>query len=653
MEDTLKSTSLRAVVIGNNATSRADWNTLSWAEEDAGRINKMLGEVLRCPSEAIDLYYGRRRPVYNRVRDNIRSVLQVQERPQRRWTRSKTPDDEYYDLALIYFSGHAMPLSESDIYLVLDNTTRDQANALKISEIHAWMEESPVRYIVLILDCCYSGVAATPSRSNYVKSALGRIFQTQRPLPQGFGRAVLASSWHDEVSVAHGVIGGTKFTHYLIEGLSGKDPPAMHSAFKQVDAATLYSYVNSRPNMHQHPELYVWGTSPVLLEKRSEMTRIPEPPMKPQVKQLWTTRSGQFLSEITALDLSSDGEWVVLGFADGSLRLVSASDGKDTRDIYEPSKSERPTHLVVSPDSKQLAVVRRSAADYSISLKALTGEYQEQRLGKSQTRIERVRFHPESGLVAMCTEQGDFQIWTSDGDLHWRLDTNDTQNKHINDFAFCYPAGKQVAVALEGNNGVSLWDIYEKRVEPQTVNKSRILTRQDWEHIDTPTHIVAVPREESNTAIVSCTTRLGHVFVWNLSRGSDVAEVAEIAKIGFVPTAFALSPDAKAIACGTVSGEVHVMRPEQPESSRRVKKASAAAISALAFSPTPNGHQIAVGAIDGYAGLLNYETFEDMLPSRKSVPGTTLLRFSDRGLRLLVAGIETGILEMWQIDWSQ
>lgn len=644
-------TPMRAVLIGANVYSGA-WGQLRWAEEDASKLSDTLRALGGAPT-AIDLHASEDTATYGVVRSSIQRILKVRD------GRSSNRSHATYDLALIYFSGHGEPSGDrKNLDLILNDTTSDRRNALAISDIQAWMQASPVRYVVLVLDCCFAGSAA-PS-AGFIKSTWENLFPTERPLPpQGFGRAILASSWHDEVSFAQGDMGG-KFTHYLIEGLRGDPPPAMHPGFRQVDASTLQAYVGSRMRSEQHTALYVWGTSPVLLSQCEDIPGGCNPMLT--LEQRWRIPREQLHSDVTTCELTADGQWVVLGFMDGSAHLISTSDSRDVQVIVPSSTGYAagyPTMIVASPDSTTtnlLAITRKLPNGYALVFKDLFGTYNEQPLTASRTPIVRVKFHPSAQYVAMCNQEGDLEIWPTQGILqpHWHLDATTTGRRPINDFSFCYPAGKQLAVALEGQHSLSLWDIYGDHPHPQLMSERKALSGQGWATDEQPLQVVAATTESSEHAIVSCTTRHKRIYLWHLGSPAQgnphLAASADILQVDALPVAFALSPNAQWLAWGTVNGDVHMIQTSQMGSGRKTKAISAAPISSLTFSPARNHCLLAAAVMNGEVRIWNYETWSDLLPPRESVPGRTVIRFSGRGERLLIANLDASLIEVWQVQ---
>lgn len=645
-------TTMRAVIIGANAYN-GGWGQLRSAEDDASRFYSTL-TALGCPPSKLDLHADKDTAISDLVRSSIQNVLKISEGKRPRKYLAE------YDLALIYFSGHGALTgtgTRKHLDLILNDTTDDRRNALAVSDIQSWMDSSPVRYIILILDCCFSGAAAAPP-AGFITSMLERLSpHVGQPPVSGYGRAVLAASWHDEVAYSRDGIGG-EFTHYLIEGLSGDPPPAMHAGFQQVDASSLHTYASGRLSKQQHATKHDWGISPVLLSRCEDGPERCDPMIA--LEQRWRKGGDRFPSPVTACDITSDGQWVVLGFADGSIQLVSTNDEGDVRNLVPPSPgypTGHPTMIVASPDfttTNILAVTRKVANGYALSFKDLFGGYNEQPLTVSRTPIERVKFHPSAQYVAFCTQEGDLEVWTTRGvpRPHWRLDATATGYQHINDFAFCYPAGKQLAVALEGQQSISIWDIYDDHPLPQSMTERKALSHPNWAPDEQPLQVVATVTEHSGRALVGCATRHRHIYLWQLGNPTPDPPDSDVIQVDAVPVALALSANAQKLAWGTGRGDVHVIQTSRLDSGRETRSVATASVSSLAFSPHAGDCLLAAGATNGQLKVWSYETWNELIPLRDAALGRAGARFSADGGHMLATNMDAGIIELWHVRRS-
>jgi hypothetical protein len=110
------------------------------------------------------------------------------------------------DTLIVYYSGHA-----DDEGMHLGRAT------LTFAELRAWLERSPARMRLLLLDACRSGGAlrrkgATPTEPFAVRLDEGADMK---------GTAVVTSSTEFEASFESERLGGSVFTHHWVQGLLG------------------------------------------------------------------------------------------------------------------------------------------------------------------------------------------------------------------------------------------------------------------------------------------------------------------------------------------------------------------------------------------------------------------------------------------------
>jgi hypothetical protein len=129
------------------------------------------------------------------------------------------------DIALLYFAGHGAPLS-GDVALA----TQDGTNAtpgIAMSEVMTRVQDSPVREVVIFLDCCFSGGAG-------VIPQLGTATTTLRD-----GVSVLTASRADETA-AETKVGRGAFSTFLEGALAG----GAADTLGKVTIAGIYSYLD-------------------------------------------------------------------------------------------------------------------------------------------------------------------------------------------------------------------------------------------------------------------------------------------------------------------------------------------------------------------------------------------------------------------------
>jgi WD40 repeat protein len=313
--------------------------------------------------------------------------------------------------------------------------------------------------------------------------------------------------------------------------------------------------------------------------------------------------------------------------------------------------------IVASPDfatANILAVTRKVSNGYALSFKDLFGGYNEQPLTVSRTPIERVKFHPSAQYVAFCTQEGDLEVWTTRGvpRPHWRLDATATGYKHINDFAFCYPAGKRLAVALEGQESISVWDIYDDHPLPQPMPERKALSHRNWAPDEEPLQVVATVTEHSGRALVACATRHRRIYLWHLGSSTPETPESDVIQVDAVPVALALSANAKKLAWGTGRGDVHVIQTDRLDSGRETRSVATASVSLLAFSPHLGDCLLVAGATNGQLKVWSYETWNELIPPSDVALGKAGSRFSADGGHMLTSNLDAGIIELWRVKRS-
>jgi hypothetical protein len=129
------------------------------------------------------------------------------------------------DVALLYFAGHGRS-DGTDVTLCTWDAT-DATPGLRLSELLGYVQASPVREVILILDCCYAGGAGSFPLSGGNVSVLRD------------GLAILAASRGDQTA-AETPDGRGLFSSCLCEALQG----GAADLLGRVTVAGLYSYLD-------------------------------------------------------------------------------------------------------------------------------------------------------------------------------------------------------------------------------------------------------------------------------------------------------------------------------------------------------------------------------------------------------------------------
>lgn len=127
------------------------------------------------------------------------------------------------DMALFYFSGHGVNINSLGGYLVTSDAT-EHSLGVPMSEVSTLVNKSPVREIVIILDCCSSGAFGAISAIDDEK-----IFIRN-------GVSILTASGPQEVAIENGE--GGVFTKLVCDALEG----GASDVRGEVNAASIYSY---------------------------------------------------------------------------------------------------------------------------------------------------------------------------------------------------------------------------------------------------------------------------------------------------------------------------------------------------------------------------------------------------------------------------
>lgn len=129
------------------------------------------------------------------------------------------------DVALLYFAGHGAG-EVADVVLCTSDGTRETPG-LGVSEVLSIAKDSPVREIIIILDCCFSGGAGAVPQ-------LGPDLALIRN-----GVTIMAASRTDQAS-EETAMGRGIFSTYLCGGLEG----GAADVVGKVTAAGLYAYLD-------------------------------------------------------------------------------------------------------------------------------------------------------------------------------------------------------------------------------------------------------------------------------------------------------------------------------------------------------------------------------------------------------------------------
>ena len=194
------------------------------------------------------------------------------------------------DLLLLYFSGHGLRDEQRQLFLACRETEKIREGPARgrlrqATALQDYMQDSPSKRQLVILDCCFSGAMAIGMT---VKDD-GRLDLAE--VLGGEGRAVLTSSAATELSAAgadpEGEASGggedlSAYTRFLVEGVRTGAADRQQRGY--VDAEDLHDYVKRRlgeVNPAQTPEFYPTRAGHSLV-----VSRVPRDPSVEYRKQL-------------------------------------------------------------------------------------------------------------------------------------------------------------------------------------------------------------------------------------------------------------------------------------------------------------------------------------------------------------------------------
>jgi len=143
------------------------------------------------------------------------------------------------DLVFIYFSGHGKKHLDNGLRLLFKDAREDfpLATSLNFDYINRCMRYPSLKSVIIVLDCCYSGVAGIKgddleeTLSNY-SSGSGTVILTSTGL-------IGSSKAKEDAELKHGI-----FTNYLLEGLENGGADEDEDGLIYVN--DLYEYARSR-----------------------------------------------------------------------------------------------------------------------------------------------------------------------------------------------------------------------------------------------------------------------------------------------------------------------------------------------------------------------------------------------------------------------
>ena len=208
----------------------------------------------------------------------------------------RSPDD----MVLLYYSGHGIVAKGQRLYLATGQSSFDkpQSRSLATSEIRDLMEQSRASRLVVILDCCHSGVFAEGAKGAEAPAMTDTTFGE---IDGAEGQYILTATdalqyAYDGEGTLRETSAGPKlshFTRWLVEGI-GKGEAAPFDESITLDS--LYQYLCRRARTEQvgmNPQRFVKrGSGEIVIAKNpaGKQLQLPQDVMANLDSQQWRTR---------------------------------------------------------------------------------------------------------------------------------------------------------------------------------------------------------------------------------------------------------------------------------------------------------------------------------------------------------------------------
>ena len=159
------------------------------------------------------------------------------------------------DMVLLYYSGHGIVAKGGRLYLATGQSSfdRPQARSIATSEIRDLMEQSRAGRLVVILDCCHSGVFAEGAKGAEAPAMTDNTFGDGTGAE---GQYVLTAT--DSLQYAYDGAGElrettagpllSRFTRWLVEGIGNGEASPFD---EQITLDALYQYLCRRAKTEQ------------------------------------------------------------------------------------------------------------------------------------------------------------------------------------------------------------------------------------------------------------------------------------------------------------------------------------------------------------------------------------------------------------------
>lgn len=255
------------------------------------------------------------------------------------------------ETTLIYFSGHGARRPAPGLLAHDLDDEGEHPTLIGRDELGGVLSRLMSDRIIVILDACHAGAAATLKDSLTDKTGIGVADLTA--LAQGAGRAILSSSTGEQPSVVLPGDANSLFTRHLLAGLRG----AAFGDGPTIGVLDLYTYANAavrRDRPTQTPVLKADLSHNIPLALRPDGGKLSDPssppatdlgalfpalyPLGPLDQHIWTRAGG----DVSRLQLTGTGrtDW----FA--ALRVLKLGGGGDLtlQTLLDAAQQDYPRH---------------------------------------------------------------------------------------------------------------------------------------------------------------------------------------------------------------------------------------------------------------------------------------------------------------------
>ncbi|WP_367343375.1 tetratricopeptide repeat protein [Methanomethylovorans sp.] len=155
-------------------------------------------------------------------------------------------------LILIYFSGHGKKDFENELCLLFKDTKEETllTTSLTFHSINKFIRQPSIKSVIIVLDCCYSGVAGLGQRDidTDMMEALKKHSGSGTIILTSTGITGSSKAKEDE-TLGHGI-----FTYYLIEGMEKGSADKDSSGLISIDDLYEYASEKTKEKCSQSPK---------------------------------------------------------------------------------------------------------------------------------------------------------------------------------------------------------------------------------------------------------------------------------------------------------------------------------------------------------------------------------------------------------------